>query len=162
MTALFLAPIKGQLFGINKEWVAGVGACKIDPHQSAEKNGRKYLRLPTGERTNIFDFQCLLDKQCSAQQDSLKYYLILHYKGEYTAIPIHGRGQWASVTEPTTTPLPPAFARPSKELIPRIIINGNDIILLPDMDTLFRHIAGQSNAVHDQAQCLEPMQTTEG
>ncbi|MGD9947149.1 MAG: hypothetical protein AB7U29_01570 [Desulfobulbus sp.] len=145
MTALFLAPIKGQLIGIDKKWVSGVGACKVDPSQSAEIVDQKYLRLPSGERALIFDFQRLFENTFTAKRDELKYYLILHYKDRYTAIPIHGRGQWISVTEPTTATLPPAFTKDSKELIPRIILNGNDIILLPDMDALLRSAEAESS-----------------
>ncbi|MDD2463498.1 MAG: hypothetical protein PHI97_05830 [Desulfobulbus sp.] len=145
MTSLFLAPIKGQLIGIDKEWVSGVGACKVDPNQSAVINDQKYLRLPSGERALIFDFQGLFENTFNAKREPLKYYLILHYKDRYTAIPIHGRGQWVSVTEPTTATLPPAFTKRAKELIPRIILNGNDIILLPDMDALLRTAAAESS-----------------
>lgn len=136
MTSLFLAPMKGQLFAFPKEWVTGVGGRNADQNH-ATGNEQKYLRLPSGERVDIFHFRDLLDNRFGHPQSQLRYYLILHYHDRYAALSIDSRGQWASVLEPTFFALPPCFSQRSREMIPKILLNGKDIILMPDMDTLF-------------------------
>lgn len=136
MISLFLAPMKGQLFGFPKELVAGVGgrkaeATKLSPH------GQKHLRLPSGERALIFHFRDLLDNRFSVPLPPLHYYLILHHQDAFAALSIDGSGQWATVIEPAFLPLPPCFPERSRELIPGTLQNGKDIILMPDMDSLF-------------------------
>lgn len=144
MTSLFLAPMKGQLFAFSKEWVVGVGGRNVEQNRS---NGieQKHLRLPTGERAQIFHFRDLLDNRFGLPQAQLRHYLILHYHDTYAALSIEGRGQWATVLEPNFFALPPCFAMPSRQMIPKILLNGNDILLMPDMDALFALMASQCN-----------------
>lgn len=144
MTSLFLAPMKGQLFAFSKEWVVGVGGRNVEHNRSAG-NEQKYLRLPTGERANIFHFRDLLDNRFGLPQAQLRYYLILHYRDTYAALSIEGRGQWATVIEPNYFSLPPCFPTRSRQMIPKILLNGNDIILMPDMDALFALMFSQYN-----------------
>lgn len=144
MTSLFLAHIQGQLFAFPKEWVTGVGGRNIAPNRSTG-NEQKFLRLPTGERANIFHFRDLLDNRFGVPQAQLRYYLILHYHDTYAALSIEGRGQWASVFEPNYFSLPPCFSTRSQQMIPKILLNGKDIILMPDMDALFALMASQFN-----------------
>lgn len=147
MTSLFLAPMKGQLFAFSKEWVVGVGGRNVEQNRS---NGieQKFLRLPTGERAQIFHFRDLLDNRFGLPQAQLRHYLILHYRDTYAALSIEGRGQWASVLEPNYLSLPPCFSTPSRQLIPKILLNGKDILLMPDMDALFALMASQC---HDES-----------
>ena len=133
MTSLFLAPMKGQLFAFSKEWVAGVGGRNTEQNRVAG-NEQKYLRLPTGEKAHIFHFRDLLDNRFGLPQAQLRYYLILHYRDTYAALSIEGRGQWATVLTPDYHTLPPSFSTRARLMIPKILINGNDIILMPDMD----------------------------
>lgn len=144
MISLFLAPMKGQLFGFQKELVAGVGGRKNEPNKSPN-NGQKHLRLPSGERAYIFHFRDLLDNRFSVPQAQLHHYLILHYQDSFAALSIDGRGQWATLIEPAFLPLPPCFSQRSRAMIPSTLQNGQDVILMPDMDTLFTLIASEEN-----------------
>lgn len=144
MTSLFLAPMQGQLFAFPKEWVVGVGGRNVE-HNRLTGNEQKFLRLPTGERANIFHFRDLLDNRFSVPLAQLRYYLILHYRDTYAALSIEGRGQWASVLEPSYFTLPPCFSKRSRQMIPHILLNGHDILLMPDMDALFALMASQCN-----------------
>jgi len=138
MTSLFLTTIGPQIIGFDKAQVVGVGASENSSQYSGQNENRRFLRLPDDERAHIFDLLEFFGlAQGNLWEKKRKCYLVLQYNGQFLAIPILGRGQWVSVIASETMTLPPAFSSRSRQFIPQVFLNGNDIVLLPDVESLF-------------------------
>jgi len=138
MKPFFLAQIDGVLVAVAKELVVGVGQ-KDAAVQLIEENGQQYLPLPHGDRAAFCDLQALLNGSGSASATRRKYYLIVALEEQLLALNIeNGAMMMADVDEART--LPPAFPAFSRQVVPQILVNGKDLILLVDVKALFNTI----------------------
>jgi hypothetical protein len=135
MRTYFLALIGGQLFGVDKECVAGVGSRNENKVKPQEENGQKFLPLHGGNLAAICDLQPLLAGGATshAPQD---HYLIVTHRGRFLALVMTGKGRLVTVDDTSPRTLPPAFIGRARELIPGILINCTDLILQLNLDAL--------------------------
>jgi len=131
----YLALIGGQLFGLDKECVAGVGIRDESKVKPQEEDGKKILPLPDGNFATICDLQTLLvgGEAFRARQS---HYLIVTYQGRFTALVMTGKGSLVMVDDTSPSALPPAFIGRSRELISGVLINCTDLILQLNLDAL--------------------------
>ena len=135
MKAYFLALIGGQLFGLRKESVAGIGTRDERKVKPLEENGKKLLPLPDGNFALICDLLPLLGggEGGHARQS---HYLIVTHQGQLIALVMSGKGRLVMMDASSPSPLPLAFNAQARELIPGVLINCTDLILLLDLDAL--------------------------
>lgn len=137
MKPLFLAQIGRQLFGLTKECVAGVGTRNDSKVKPLEENGKKYLPLSHGNQAMICDLLPLMamDEEASLRAKH-SHYLILNHHQRFIALAMTGKGRLVMADAAAARPLPPAFTGISRTLIPNVLANCTDLILLVDMDAL--------------------------
>jgi hypothetical protein len=135
MKTYFLALIGGQLFGLDKECVVGRAICDENKVKPLEKNGKKFLRLVGGNLAVICDLQPLVvgGAPFRARQS---HYLVVTCQGRFIALVMNGKGRLVTVDETSPSILPPAFIGISRELIPGVLINCTDLILLLNLEAL--------------------------
>ncbi|WP_043770040.1 chemotaxis protein CheW [Desulfobulbus propionicus] len=136
MNTFFVIQIEEQLFGLAKEWVAGVGVRNDSKVKPIEENGRKCLPLAHGHRAVICDFRDLLGIGDAASHGKQQFYVILSHHGRFMAVPMSGRGRLVMVNETTVHALPSAFQGQPRKLVPGIVHNGQDAIVLVDVQAL--------------------------
>ncbi|MCL1980430.1 MAG: hypothetical protein FWG62_05085 [Proteobacteria bacterium] len=137
MKALYLAQIDRQLFAVDKERVIGVSSCNSGFFKPIEEGGRRYLPLPYGNRAMICDVQSLVTGpggQAPARQGG--HYLIVAADEELMALAMTGKGRIVTADVAAARPLPPAFTGPSRMLVPGVLVNGLDLILLLDLQAV--------------------------
>lgn len=135
MKPYFLALIGGQLFGLDKDCVAGVGTRDESKVKPIEENGKRYLPLPDGN----FALICDLNPQLvggEGGQTRQSHYLIVTHQGRFMALVMSGKGRLVMMDTSSSRPLPLAFNTLARELIPGVLINCTDLILLLDLDAL--------------------------
>lgn len=135
MKAYFLALIGGQLFAVDKECVAGVGIRNESKGKLLEEKGRKFLPLPDGNLAAIYDLQPPLGER-AALPARQSHYLIVSHQGRFMALVMTGKGRLAMVDETMPSALPPAFSGFPRELVPGVLVNCADLILLLNLDVL--------------------------
>jgi len=137
MKTYFLAVIGGQLFGVAKESVAGVGVRSQSKVPPIEGNGQQFLPLPDGNQAAIIDLQpCMaVGKTFRAPQS---HYLIVNHQGRHLALVMTGKGRLVMVDDTGTQALPPAFSGLSKTIVAGVLVNCNDLILQIDLDELIK------------------------
>ena len=134
MRAYYLALIGGQIFAIEKERVAGVGVRDENKLKPKEDNGRKFIPLGNADMALVCD---LLPHIAGKHgKISATHYLIISHQGLFMALPMLGRGRLVMADETAIQPLPPAFAGIARKLVPGIVINCMDIIMMVDLDIL--------------------------
>jgi hypothetical protein len=135
MKTYFLAVIGGQLFGLAKESVAGVGVRNHSKVPPMEENSQQFLPLPDGNQAAILDLQSSMagGETFRAPQS---HYLIVNHQGQYLALVMTGKGRLVMVDDTGVQALPPAFSGPSKTIIAGVLVNCNDLILQIDLDGL--------------------------
>ncbi len=134
MKAYFLALIGGQLFGLRKESVAGIGTRDESKVKPLEENGKKLLPLPDGNFALICDLLPLMGGEGGHARQS--HYLIVTHQGQLIALVMSGKGRLVMMEASSPSPLPLAFNALARDLIPGVLINCTDLILLLDLDAL--------------------------
>ncbi|MDR2549882.1 MAG: hypothetical protein LBD10_06775 [Desulfobulbus sp.] len=150
MKMLYLAQIDRQLFAVDKECVIGVGSCNGGSFKPIEEKGRQYLPLPHGDRAVICDVGALMAGH--GDRAPLKrgvHYLIVAHDDQALALVMTGKGRIVAADVAATRPLPPAFTSRSRTLVPGVLINGIDMILLLDLQTVLE----TTTVRHGQAEC---------
>lgn len=134
MKPFFLAQIDRHLVAVAKELVVGVGQ-KEAAVKLVDENGHLYLPLPHGDRAIICDLQALLNGTGATPLSKQKYYLIVAVEEQLLALSIDkGAMMMAGVGD--ARPLPPAFSERSRQMVPQVLINGTDLILMVDVHAL--------------------------
>lgn len=137
MKACFLALIGGQLFGLEKHNIAGIGVRDDRRVRPVERQGRLYIALPNGEQALICDlFQAMGVEESRIFKRS--HYLIVTNEGQFLALAMTGKGRLLTVDVAAQTLLPPAFTGFSRDLVAGIVPNGNDAIVLLNVAALFK------------------------
>jgi len=136
MKTLYLAQIGRQLFAVDKESVAGVGVRDDDTVKPLEENGRQYLPLPHGNRAVICDVQALMAGNRGSLPSRRGYYLIVSHGDNLMALTMSGKGRIIMADVAAARPLPPAFTEQSRNLIPGVLVNCTDLILLVDLKSV--------------------------
>lgn len=135
MKTYFLAVIGGQLYGVDKASVAGVGVRNQSKVQPLGENGQQFLPLPDGNLAAICDLQ-----SSPAGGEPFRvpqsHYLIVTHQGRYLALVMTGKGRLVMADETGALALPPAFSGLSKALIAGVLVNCNDMILQLNLDVL--------------------------
>ncbi len=135
MKTYFLAVIGGQLFGVAKESVAGVGVRSQSKVPPIEENGQQFLPLPDGNLAAIIDLQpCMAGGETFLAPQS--HYLIVNHQGRYLALVMTGKGRLVMVDDSGAQTLPPAFSGLLNTIIAGVLVNCNDLILQIDLDGL--------------------------
>ncbi len=134
MKPFFLAQIDGVLVAVAKELVVGVGQ-KDATVKLVEENGQRYLPLPHGDRAAICDLQALLNGSGAAPASRRKYYLIVALEEQLLALNIE-KGSMMIADVDGTRSLPPAFSELSRQVVPHVLVNGTDLILMVDLKAL--------------------------
>jgi len=145
MKPLFLAQIGRQLFAVDKENVVGVGVRNDDTIKPVVENGRAYLPLPHGNRAVICDLQTLMTRNGGLLPSKRGYYLIVAHEENLMALTMSGKGRIIMADVAAARPLPPAFARKSRVLIPGVLVNCTDLILLVDLQALLGATDGEAS-----------------
>jgi len=142
MKTLYLAQIGRQLFAVDKECVIGVGTYSGGSFKLIEEEGRRYLPLPHGNRAVIFDVRTLMtDHGGQASFVRGVHFLIVAYDDQAMALVMNGKGRIVAADVTVARPLPPAFTGQSRTLVPGVLINGIDLILLLDLQTMLEAAA---------------------
>lgn len=134
MKPFFLAHIDGVLVAVPKEMVVGVGQ-KDATVKLIEENGQRYLPLPHGDKAAICDLQALLNGSGSGSSGKRKYYLIIALEEQLLALNIE-KGSMVMAEVDETRTLPPAFPEQSRQVVPHVLVNGTDLILMVDFKAL--------------------------
>jgi hypothetical protein len=135
MKSFYLAQIEGQLFGLDKDCVAGVGVRNDTKLKPQQKNGRKVLPLANGAEAVICDLQSFL-AQGRRVQPRQEYSLIIKHEDRFMALTMTGRGRLVMMDEKDARMLPPAFSDRSRRLLQGVLINCADLVFLLDLDAL--------------------------
>lgn len=137
MKTYFLAVIGGQLFGVDRESVAGVGVRSPGRMASLTENSQQFLPLPDGNLAAICDLQPSLagGEPLSAPPS---HYLVITHQGRYLALVMTDKGRLVMVDERRAGSLPPAFTGRSREMIAGVLLNGNDLIFILNLDALLQ------------------------
>jgi|GEM_PF-1329219 len=134
MKTLYLAQIGLQFFAVDKECVAGVGRRNDDAVKPVAENGKQYLPLPHGNRAVICDVQALMSGTGGASPARRGgYYLIVAHEDQFMALTMSTKGRIVMADVAAAHPLPPAFTGQSRALIPGVVVNCTDLILLVDL-----------------------------
>lgn len=134
MKTLYLAQIGRQLFAVDKECVLGVGMLHDGAVKPMEEEGRLYLPLPHGNRAVICDVRALMGRNGDRISSGRGcYYLIIGHGEQVMALTMSGKGRIIVADVVAARPLPPAFTGQSRALIPGVLVNGMDLILLIDL-----------------------------
>ena len=135
MKTFFLAQIGRQFFGLTKECVAGVGV-RNDKVKPLEEDGKKFLSLPNGSQAVICDLQSFMGGGEASLHAKQNHYLIINHQKRFMALAMTGKGRIVTADETASRPLPSVFTGMSRELIPGVLINCMDLILLVDLEAL--------------------------
>ena len=138
MKTFFLAKIANQLFAIDKQSVAGVAIRDLNKTKPILEFNRSYLPFTNGQRALICDMQSVLATQFPLIA-SLSHYVILTWSGKYYAIPMNDSGRLACIHESSWRSLPPVFATHSRQIVPKMMVNGTTCILMADLAGLTAH-----------------------
>jgi len=137
MKACFLALIGGQLFGLEKHNIAGIGVRDDSRVKPVEKQGRLYLTLPNGEQALICDlFQAIGAEESHKFKRS--HYLIVTNEEQFLALAMTGKGRLLTMDVAAQSLLPPAFTGFSRDLVAGVVSNCNDVIVLLNVAALFK------------------------
>ena len=136
MKTLFMAQIGRQFFAVEKEWVAGVGVRNDEKIKPVTENGKVYLPLPHDNRAVICDVQALLSGSTNLLPSKRGYYLIVAHEEHFMALTMSGKGRIVMADMSKAAPLPAAFSGKSRDIIPGVLVNGTDLILLVDLKAL--------------------------
>lgn len=134
MIPFFLAQIDGVFVAVAKELVVGVGQ-KDATVKLIEENGQRYLPLPHGDRAIICDLQALLNGSGTTTAARRKYYLIVAVEEQLLALNIEKGSMMMADVDGART-LPPAFSERSRQVVPHVLVNGTDLILMVDLKAL--------------------------
>jgi hypothetical protein len=66
----------------------------------------------------------------------LSHYLVVTWLGTFFAIPMNDKGCLVSAEEESCRQLPPIFTGLSRKIVPRTLVNGNEILTFIDLETL--------------------------
>jgi hypothetical protein len=140
MKTLYLAQVGRQLFAVDKERVVGVGMCSDDKPMEAE--GGRYLILPRGIRAVICDMQTLMTGYGRVVTPK-RHYLIVSHDSQLMGLTMSGKGRIITADVAAASPLPPAFVGQARALVPGVLVNGIDLILLLDLQAVLETTVGQ-------------------
>lgn len=141
MKALYLAQIGRQLFAIDKECVLGIVKCNDASFKPVVEKGRQYLLLPYNNRAVICDVQALMTGSGEAAP-ARRHYLIIAHNDQVMGLAMSGKGRIVTADVAAVRPLPPAFTGQSRALVPGVLVNGIDLILLLDLQAVLEAIPG--------------------
>lgn len=136
MNTFFLAQIGGNLFGLKKECVVGVGVRDDERVKPVEVDGLRCLPLPSGDQAVVCNLQEIFPHGEGNRHAAQGYYLIVTHQGRFMAMPMTGKGRLVMAQGTDAHPLPPAFTGQARRLTSGVLVNCNDLILLMNMDVL--------------------------
>ncbi|PIE56849.1 MAG: hypothetical protein CSA34_02495 [Desulfobulbus propionicus] len=121
----FLIKVKGQLFAIDRDVVAGVvlqGKARV-----IEENGVTILPISGGRRAVIVDLGKTLNSKAPARP-SFVCYCVLRLADIYLALPMQGKGRQVMAMQDALLPLPAACTAATRALISEVLVNGKDTV----------------------------------
>jgi hypothetical protein len=157
VNTFFLAQIGGNLIGLKKESVVGVGVRNEERVKPIEMDGLRCLLLPGGDHAAICDLQEMFADGEVNRHAAQGYYLIVSHQGQFMAVPMTGKGRLVMARETDALPLPPAFSAQARRLVSGVLVNCNNFILLMNMDVLLglpREMRGDAPGVKSAVEQL--------
>lgn len=142
MNSLFLMQIGHQLVAIDKQIVMGIAVRDDDKIKLMEEDNKTYLPLPHGNRAIVFDLSTLISGKQPQFSRKREYYLIVAHEDNLLALTMNGKGRFVMANMTNAHPLPPAFPEQARKLIPRVVINGSDLIMLISLHALDETLNG--------------------
>ena len=144
MKSCFLAQVGGQLFGVERSYVRGVSVGSIGKRSSMDRDSGTLLQLADGNQAVFCDLRNLMPVS-SGRRNRQANSLILHSDGRFLVLAMTGRGRLAMLDETACKPLPPAFPEACRVLVPGVLINGHDLVLMLDVSALLEAVMPDSD-----------------
>ena len=136
MKELLLSKLYGYRYFFAQEAVVRVVAI-ADTAAPIKKAGRVWLFVPDDEPAELCPLHLLLP-WASQHGEEGDHFLVLRHEGRMLALPMRGAGRACMARLENTLPLPPAFTGLSRQVVPSLLVNGQEVLMQLNLDELVR------------------------
>ena len=134
MKELLLSQLYGYWYFFNQDLVERIQAVTDTP-TPAQKAGRVWLPMPDGEPAELCPLHLLLP-WASQHKEQSDHFLVLRYEGRMLALPMRGEGRACMARIEEIQALPPAFTGLCRQIIPGLLVNGEEALMQLNLDEL--------------------------
>ncbi len=134
MKEIFLSQLCGYWYFFEGELVQAAVAV-ADRATPVKKAGRVLLPLEDGENAEICPLN-LLFPWAAQQSTKHDHYLLIRHGERLLALPMWGAGRLCMAAMDEVRPLPPAFTGLSRQVIPAVLANGNEVFMQVNLNEL--------------------------
>ncbi len=135
MKELLLSQLCGYRYFFERDAVVQVLALADVPAPMQKKAGRVWLPLPDGEPAELCPLHLLLP-WASQHKEQSDHFLVLRYEGRMLALPMRGEGRACMARIEEIQALPPAFTGLCRQIIPGLLVNGEEALMQLNLDEL--------------------------
>lgn len=135
MKELLLSQLCGYRYFFERDAVVQVLALADVPAPMQKKAGRVWLPLPDGEPAELCPLH-LLFPWASQHKEEDDHFLVLEHADRMLALPMHGTGYDCTARVEDMQALPPAFTGLCRQLIPALLVNGDEVLMQLNLDEL--------------------------
>ena len=134
MSEVYLVNLCGYWYFFAQQAVQQILA---PPCTEIRKGGQLWLQVPGAEAAELCPLHLLFSwpQPAGAIDD---HFVVLSHGGRRFALPMHGEGRACSLREQALRLLPAAFGEFSRQMVPRLLVNGCEVIMQINMDELIR------------------------
>ncbi|MDO5675492.1 MAG: hypothetical protein Q4G66_11340 [bacterium] len=136
MKELLLSKLYGYRYFFAQDAVVRVLAI-ADAAAPIKKAGRVWLSVPDGGPAELCPLHLLLP-WASQHGEKSDHLLVLRHEGRILALPMRGAGRTCMAKMEDVQTLPPAFTGLSRQVVPSLLVNGQEVLMQLNLDELVR------------------------
>ena len=102
-----------------------------------KKQGRLWLQEAEGETVELCPLELLLNWP-QPENTTPDHFLVLRHADRTLALPMYGPGRACVIRSDTLRPLPAAFGAISHQMLPGVLVNGNEAVMQLNLGELIR------------------------
>ena len=134
MKEVLLSQLCGYWYFFDNEAVERI-VPMADAPAPIQKAGRVWLPVPEGEPAELCPLH-LIFPWAAQQKERSDHFLVLLHAGRVLALPMRGEGRSCMASMDTLHVLPPAFTGLCRQLIPALLVNGDEVLMQLNLDEL--------------------------
>lgn len=134
MKEVFLAQLCGFWCLFEQEAVQKI---VNQPCTLEKKQGRLWLQEVEGEIVELCPLELLLNWP-QPENTAPDHFLVLRHVERTLALPMYGPGRACTIRSDTLRPLPAAFGAISHQMLPGVLVNGNEAVMQLNLGELIR------------------------
>ncbi len=136
MKEVLLSQLYGYWYFFEKDAVERTLAV-ADAPAPIQKAGRVWLTVPDGEPAELCPLH-LFFPWASQHKEQSDHFLVLQHAGRMLALPMQGEARSCMASTDSLQLLPPAFTGLGRQVIPALLVNGNEVFMQLNLAELAR------------------------